>query len=125
MYFILNPIRLAMMALIAATMFIPNWWVGATLAAVMFFFSLIYYHSILRILFTLDEARLSEDKETVNDIFLSTITNITAAVALYQLTEFSYITLWCGPWLLLSFLVNIFMLLIVYEIVAINYKDDE
>lgn len=125
MSLIFNPIRLFVLVFIGLTMFTTFWWASTTLAAAMVFFSLFYYYTIIRILFTLDEARLSDNKETVQDIMLSSVTNITAAVALYKLTSFSFVALWCAPWLLMSFCTNIFLLLVVYEYVEIKHKDDE
>jgi hypothetical protein len=125
MSLIFSPIRLFVLVLIGLTMFTTFWWAGATLASLMVFFSFFYYYTIIRILFTLDEARLSDDKEKVQDIMLSNATNITAAVALYKLTSFGYVALWCAPWLFMALCTNIFLLLVVYEYVEIKYKDEE
>lgn len=125
MSLIFSPTRLFVLVLIGLTMYTTYWWAGITLAIVMGLFSLIYYYTIIRILFTLDEARLSDDKDFVQDIFLSSVTNIAAAVALYKLTSFGYVALWCAPWLFMAFCTNIFLLLVVYEYVEIKYKEDE
>lgn len=125
MFYILNPIRLTLITLIALLMYTSFWWVGPFLSGTMTLLSFVYYYIILRVLFTLEETSLHEDKERVTDNFLSTVVNITASVALYKLTPFAYVAFWCAPWLVLAFLTNIFSLLVAYEYVEIKYKNDE
>ena len=125
MSLLFNPIRLIIFCLLSILMYTSSPSVGLFLAFVSFSFSIIYYYSVLRILFTLDNPETTDDREKVQDMILNCITNIVMVAAVYVLTPFLLVAVWCVPWLVLSLSVRIFNGLIAYEYIEVKYKDDQ
>ena len=119
----MNIFRLAEYTLIAMVMFTNISWAGPTLAGLMVFYSLVFYYTVCRILLTLDVARISDLPEDLQQSTLGVVGIIVSLVALVKLTPYTFIAIWCAPWVILASITVIFGWLVVFEIIDIVEKD--
>jgi len=121
----LNPFRLINYTLIALVMFTSYWWAGVALASLMVLYSLMYYYSVARVMFTLDQPVIAVEKTILMESTLSVATNLVALVALYKLTPYAYVSFWCAPWIVIAFSSLTFAYLVLFEYIEITEKDEK
>lgn len=119
-----NPLRPISYTLIGLVMFTNYWWAGAALASLMVLYSLFYYYTITRVMFTLDQSVITVEKTALMDSTLSTGSNIVALVALYKLTPYAFVSFWCAPWVIMALSSLTFAYLILFEYIEITEKDE-